>query len=87
MGAEYHPGYEFKEERTMKDAALDCKRDRESFLKQLEAVSMLFQDKEYFAAYQVVQAFTVPEVIARPTKADYDIAIETMKRIESKAKK
>jgi hypothetical protein len=78
----YDPGYGFTERRTEEAAQKATKHSREEFLKQMSDLSTLLNDAKYYRAFTVVQAYNLGDDGERPTKAEYNRAIETMKRIE-----
>jgi hypothetical protein len=45
-------------------------------------LATLLDDAEYFAASKIVRAYNLARDDKRPTKEEYEKAVETMKRIE-----
>ena len=78
----YDPGYEFQGRKSEKDA-LDATKDRrEGYVQSLEQLASLLSDRNYFEAFRVVQSFNAPDTTDRPSRTQYDAAVEKMKQIE-----
>ena len=78
----YRPGYEFNERLPEKDAEEAAKQNRTEFLSRMGDLSKLLSDKEYFAAFQVVQAYNLAPDDKRPTDLENEKAMDTMRQIE-----
>jgi hypothetical protein len=83
LAKNYHPGYEFKEQKSEKAALEATKAKRIEIIRMLTDSSTLLNEAEYFAAYQVNQKFKRASEDKRPTKEQNESAINTMKRIEN----
>jgi hypothetical protein len=83
LSKDYHPGYDFKEQKSEKTALEATKAKRAQVIRVLTDSSTLLNDAEYFAAYRVNQAFKHASEDKRPTKEQYEKATKTMKRIEN----
>jgi hypothetical protein len=79
---DYNPGYEFTQRRTEKDADQATTAKRTEFIDGMTELSTLLNDAEYFAAFQIVQAYHLTAGDKRPSQEAKDKAIETMKRIQ-----
>jgi hypothetical protein len=79
---EYEPGYPFAERKTESAAREAVKACRKDFTEHMSEFATLLNDAEYFAAFHVVQSHNLAASSNPPAEADYNKAIETMKRIE-----
>jgi hypothetical protein len=79
---EYSPGYEFTDRLSEKDAEEAAKQYRTKYLSHMGDLSTLLNDAEYFAAFQVLQAYNFGPDDKRPTDLEREKAIGTMRRIQ-----
>lgn len=79
---DYHPGYEFLNRKTEKEAHAAVKVKRDEFVKGMSDFSTLLNDADYFAAFRIVQKFNSEPEDKRPTEAAFEKAMQTMKKIE-----
>ena len=78
----YDPSYEFSE-RLSEGAALEkTAASRKKYIDGLADLSTLLQVPEYFAAFQVMQAYNLGPLKDRPTDEKYAEAVDAIKRIE-----
>jgi len=79
---EYSPGYEFTERLSEQDAVEAAKKYRTKYLSDMGDLSKLLNDAEYFAAFQVVQAYNLGPDDKGPTDQEKEKAMSTMRRIQ-----
>ncbi|MBN1909293.1 MAG: hypothetical protein JW818_06115 [Pirellulales bacterium] len=78
---DYDPGYKFTIRKTEKEATEAEKVHRAEYIKGMKGVATLLNDKEYFAAFKVVQAYNLSPLDNHPTE-EVQKARKTMVRIE-----
>ena len=79
---QYHPGYEFTDRLSEKDARAVAEPNRTDFLSRMGDLVTLLNDAQYFAALRIVQAHNLGTDDERPTEEEYEKAVNVMKRIE-----
>jgi hypothetical protein len=83
---EYEPDYEFVERRPIREAINKSKKNRNEFINWMSDLSTLLNDKEYFAAFRIIQQHNLGSDDSNPTDEEYEAATETIKRIEKEKK-
>jgi hypothetical protein len=78
----YKPGWDFAAKGNESSARAEFEDGKKEFLKGLGGICELLQDPAYFAAFRVVQDYSLKFDSSRPKKESCDAALETMGKIE-----
>mgnify|MGYP001555080714 CR=1 FL=1 len=80
--AGYQPGWKFTGRGSEARAAAVMEASRKQFLEVMGGLSTLLQDKAYFDAFRICQAYNTETSSVQPSKDAYNAALKTLERIE-----
>jgi hypothetical protein len=79
----YNPGWDYKTQLSDDQAHTIFTNFKTSFFDSMTPLCTLLQDGSYFTAFKTMQDFNLKTGADKPSQADYDAAIQTMKKIET----
>ena len=78
----YDPGYEYTKQKPTATALAATEAKRAEFVQMMSGMATLLNDPDYFKAFQTIQGYNFGTTDPRPSKADRDTAMATIRRIE-----
>ena len=82
LGDNYDPGWSYLKRGDEREAQEQVKKRKALFLNAMNPISALLEDEKYFKAFTIVQDYHLKHGADRPSKSEFDVAVDTMQQIE-----